>query len=113
MADELTNLSPEEELKKFFRENDPTVGMMLGHVPDVHGEQAVWYQKAKKQFSQYWQKKLPALGVNRPMKYYSKNHPVNLLEDADGTRVGERVAGIAADDEACERFLAFIRKEKK
>ena len=51
MADELNNLSPEEELKKFFRENDPTVGMMLGHVPDVHGEQAVWYQKAKTFFS--------------------------------------------------------------
>ena len=105
LTDELNSLSPEEELKKFFRENDPTVGMMLGHVPDVHGGQAVWYQKAKKQFSQYWQKKLPALGVNRPMKNYSKNHPVNLLEDADGTRVGERVAEIAADEKAWAESL--------
>ena len=41
---------------------------MPGHFPDVHGEQAVWYQKAKKLFLLVWQHRLPAFGIQNAQR---------------------------------------------
>ena len=105
MGEEKKELTPEEELKAYFQKHDLTAGMTLGHVPNVADHGAKTYNRVKNLFRQYWRGNLPGLGVNRPMKNFSPYHPVNLLEDAEGTMFAEQIAAIFGNP---EEFSVYI-----
>ena len=92
-------LTPDEELKEYFKNNDITAGMSLEHVPQVKDEYLRVYKRAKDLFSGYWKGNLPELGVKRKKSNFSINHPANFLENADSTLLAEEIAEIFGGDE--------------
>lgn len=63
------------------------------------------FARSKKIFGEYWLGNLRSLGVKRQMKNFSKNYPLNFLENADADFVSEKVAEIYADDDALNKAV--------
>lgn len=108
--------SPERiaEMREFFRDNDFSAGISLDHSSEIpDGEEKV-FNRSKAFFPQYWLKNLPGLGVKRKMNNFSKDHPVNFIENVDGVHFSEEVARIHSDDElfseALDRFFEMFRE---
>ena len=69
------------ELQAFFQQNDFTANMTLDREYNFDGEQSEIFVRAKKIFGEYWLGNLRSLGVNRKMKNFSKDYPVNFSEN--------------------------------
>ena len=102
------------ELQSFFQQNDFTANMTLDREYDFSGEQSEIFVRAKKIFGEYWLGNLRPLGVNRKMKNFSKDHPVNFLENADADYFSEQISEIYADpdklNEYIDRFFAMYEQ---
>ena len=88
-----------KEVVNAFKTNDFTVGVPLKRKRNIVGENAKVFLKAKKFFGEYWLGNLRPLGVKRPAKNFSINHPVNFLENADAEYIAENVMNIYSDQE--------------
>ena len=55
------------------------------------------FVRTKKIFGEYWLGNLRNLGVKRKMKNFSKEHPVNFLENADADYFSEQISEIYTD----------------
>lgn len=100
-------LTPEQkdELVKFFQNNDFTANMTLNRECNLKGEQAEIFVRAKKIFGEYWLGNLRPLGVNRKMKNFSKDYPVNLSENADADYFSEQISEIYTDPEKLSEYV--------
>ncbi len=87
------------ELTEYFKENDFTKNMMLDRKYDLKLEESKVFIKAKEFFGKYWLGNLRSLGVKRTMKNFSKDYPVNFLENADADYIAQSVAEIYSDPE--------------
>ena len=88
-----------KEVVNAFKENDFTAKVPLKRKRNIVGENAKVFLKAKKFFGEYWLGNLRPLGVKRPAKNFSINHPVNFLENADAEYIAENVMNIYSDPE--------------
>ncbi len=86
--------TPEQikEIKKVVKENDITEGYSLEPKVDLPPEKADVFARTKKIFAQYWKDNLKGLGINKSMKNFSKDHPVNFLMNTDSNIIGEIVS---------------------
>ena len=82
------------ELTEYFKQNDFTKNMMLDRKYNLKLEQSKVFIKAKEFFGKYWLGNLRSLGVKRTMKNFSKDYPVNFLENADADYIAQSVAEI-------------------
>ena len=100
-------LTPEQkdELVVFFQSNDFTANMALEREHNFEGEQAKIYVRTKKIFGEYWLGNLRKLGVKRKMKNYSKDHPVNFLENADADYFSEQISEIYAAPNKLSEYI--------
>lgn len=100
-------LTPEQKdaLVKFFQNNDFTANMTLNRECNLKDEQAEIFVRTKKIFGEYWLGNLRPLGVNRKMKNFSKDYPVNLLENADADYFSEEISKIYANPEMLNRYI--------
>ena len=100
-------LTPEQkdELVAFFQNNDFTANMALEREHNSEGEQAKIYVRTKKIFGEYWLGNLRKLGVKRKMKNFSKDHPVNFLENADADYFSEQISEIYADPDKLSEYI--------
>ena len=100
-------LTPEQkdELVAFFQNNDFTANMALEREHNFEGEQAKIYVRTKKIFGEYWLGNLRKLGVKRKMKNFSKEHPVNFLENADADYFSEQISEIYADPNKLSEYI--------
>ena len=101
---ELT-LEQKDELVAFFQNNDFTANMALEREHNSEGEQAKIYVRTKKIFGEYWLGNLRKLGVKRKMKNFSKDHPVNFLENADADYFSEQVSEIYTDPDKLNEYV--------
>lgn len=101
---ELT-LEQKDELVAFFQNNDFTANMALEREHNSEGEQAKIYVRTKKIFGEYWLGNLRNLGVKRKMKNFSKEHPVNFLENADADYFSEQISEIYADPNKLSEYI--------
>ena len=93
------------ELQSFFQQNDFTANMTLDREYDFDGEQSEIFVRAKRIFGEYWLGNLRPLGVNRKMKNFSKDHPVNFLENADADYFSEQISEIYADPDKLNEYI--------
>lgn len=93
------------ELQTFFQQNDFTANMTLDREYDFSGEQSEIFVRAKRIFGEYWLGNLRPLGVNRKMKNFSKDHPVNFLENADADYFSEQISEIYADPDKLNEYI--------
>ena len=93
------------ELQSFFQQNDFTANMTLDREYDFDGEQSEIFLRAKKIFGEYWLVNLRPLGVNRKMKNFSKDYPVNFLENADADYFSEEISKIYTNPEMLNRYI--------
>ena len=100
-------LTPEQkdELVAFFQNNDFTANMELDRKYKFEGEQAKIFVRTKKIFGEYWLGNLHKLGVKRKMKNFSKDHPVNFLENADADYFSEQISEIYADPDKLNEYV--------
>ena len=100
MADKIVLTDKQKkEVVSAFKENDFTAKVPLKRKRNIVGENAKVFLKAKKFFGEYWLGNLRPLGVKRPAKNFSINHPVNFLENADAEYIAENVMNIYFDPE--------------
>ena len=99
--------TPEQlsELQSFFQNNDFTANITLNRECNLKGEQAEVFVRTKKIFGEYWLGNLRPLGVNRIMKNFSKDYPVNLLENADADYFSEQISEIYADPNKLSEYI--------
>ena len=104
---EKIKFTPEQlnELQSFFQQNDFTSNMPLEREHNFGGEQAKIYVRSKKIFGEYWLGNLRNLGVKRKMKNFSKDHPVNFLENADADYFSEQVSEIYTDPDKLSEYI--------
>lgn len=104
---EKIKFTPEQlnELQSFFQQNDFTSNMALEREHNSEGEQAKIYVRTKKIFGEYWLSNLRKLGVKRKMKNFSKDHPVNFLENADADYFSEQISEIYADPDKLSEYI--------
>ena len=100
-------LTPEQKdaLVKFFQNNDFTANMTLNRECNLKDEQAEIFVRTKKIFGEYWLGNLRSLDVNRKMKNFSKNYPVNFLENADADYFSEEISKIHTNPEMLNRYI--------
>ena len=100
-------LTPEQkdELVAFFQNNDFTANMELNRKYKFEGEQAKVFVRTKKIFGEYWLGNLRNLGVKRKMKNFSKDHPVNFLENADADYFSEQISEIYTDPDKLSEYI--------
>ena len=100
-------LTPEQkdELVAFLQNNDFTSNMALEREHNSEGEQAKIFVRTKKIFGEYWLGNLRKLGVKRKMKNYSKDHPVNFLENADADYFSEQISEIYTDPDKLSEYI--------
>ena len=94
-----------DELQSFFQQNDFTANMTLNRECNLKGEQAEIFVRTKKIFGEYWLGNLRPLGVNRKMKNFSKDFPVNLLENADADYFSEQISEIYTDPDKLNEYI--------
>ena len=94
-----------DELQSFFQNNDFTANMTLNRECNLKGEQAEIFVRIKKIFGEYWLGNLRPLGVNRKMKNFSKDYPVNFLENADADYFSEEISKIYGNPEMLNRNI--------
>ena len=99
--------TPEQlsELQSFFQNNDFTANITLNRECNLKGEQAEIFVRTKKIFGEYWLGNLRPLGVNRKMKNFSKDYPVNLLENADAEYFSEQISEIYTDPDKLNEYI--------
>lgn len=104
---EKIKFTPEQlnELQSFFQQNDFTSNMALEREHNSEGEQAKIYVRTKKIFGEYWLGNLRNLGVKRKMKNFSKDHPVNFLENADADYFSEQISEIYTDPDKLSEYI--------
>lgn len=104
---EKIKFTPEQlnELQSFFQQNDFTANMALEREHNSEGEQAEAFVRAKKIFGNYWLANLRPLGVNRKMKNFSKDYPVNFLENADADYFSEQISEIYTDPDKLNEYI--------
>ena len=100
-------LTPEQkdELVAFFQSNDFTANMALEREHNFEGEQAEIFIRTKKIFGEYWLGNLRKLGVKRKMKNFSKDYPVNLLENVDADYFSEQISEIYTDPDKLSEYI--------
>ena len=105
--DKKIKFTPEQltELQSFFQQNDFTANMTLDREYDFDGEQSEIFVRAKKIFGKYWLGNLRPLGVNRKMKNFSKDYPVNFLENADADYFSEEISKIYTNPEMLNEYI--------
>lgn len=99
--------TPEQltELQSFFQKNDFTANMTLDREYDFSAERSEIFVRAKRIFGDYWLGNLRPLGVNRKMKNFSKDYPVNFLENADADYFSEEISKIHTNPEMLNRYI--------
>ena len=104
---EKLNLTPEQlaEVKAFFQQNDFTANMAVEREYNFTGEKAKVFARSKKIFGECWLGNLRNLGVKRKMKNFSKDHPVNFLENADADYFSEQVSEIYTDPDKLNEYV--------
>ena len=104
---EKIKFTPEQltELQSFFQKNDFTANMTLDREYDFSAERSEIFVRAKRIFGDYWLGNLRPLGVNRKMKNYSKDYPVNFLENADADYFSEEISKIYTDPEMLNDYI--------
>ena len=93
------------ELQSFFQQNDFTSNMALEREHNFEGEQAEIFIRTKKIFGEYWLGNLRKLGVKRKMKNFSKDYPVNLLENVDADYFSEQISEIYTDPDKLSEYI--------
>ena len=105
--DKKIKFTPEQltELQSFFQQSDFTANMTLDREYDFDGEQSEIFVRAKRIFGEYWLGNLRPLGVNRKMKNFSKDYPVNFLENADADYFSEEISKIYTNPEMLNEYI--------
>lgn len=105
--DKKIKFTPEQltELQSFFQQSDFTANMTLDREYDFGAERSEIFVRTKKIFGEYWLGNLRPLGVNRKMKNFSKDYPVNFLENADADYFSEEISKIYTDPEMLNDYI--------
>jgi len=109
--DEKIELTPEQlaEVQAFLQKNDITANMAVKREYNFKGDKAKVFKRAKEIFGEYWLGNLKSLGVNRMMKNFSKDFPVNFLENADADYIAKEVAEIYVNDEERTKAMEMLQ----
>lgn len=86
-----------EKLREMYREHDFTRFAGSTDLSGYTETQIRYFKKARESFARSWLALLPETGNKKPMKNFSDNYPIKVLEKGDGEFVAKQVAEIMSD----------------
>lgn len=89
----------QEEIREAFRKMDITAGYTLNKERELTSDEAELQIRTKKLFSQYWYNNLHKFGINRDIKNYSGNYPINLLMNTDSEFIADNISELIQNTE--------------
>lgn len=105
ITESLFDPSAIEQLKEYCRTHDFTANIAPYDSKRSTSEKDRIYVKAKKIFAVTWLDQLPVIGVQKRMQNYSKNYPLKVLLEGDGSFIANLTADIYSDP---EKFTAVV-----
>ena len=87
-----------DDLKDQFQRSDWSASTSPYNVARADAEHAKIYTIVREYFNEFWSKKLKDDGYKHPLRSYSDNYPVRLLEKSEGSYIAGTIMEIIEDD---------------
>lgn len=96
------------DLKDQFRHSDWSASTSPYNVASADAEHAKIYTMVREYFYEFWAKKLKDNGYKHPLRSYSDNYPVRLLEKSEGDYIAGTIMEIIEDDTALDNIFEIF-----
>lgn len=97
LLDKTSPITP-DDLKDQFHRDDWSVSTSPYDVARADAEHAKIYTMVREYFNEFWAKKLKDSGYKHPLRSYSDNYPIRLLEKSEGSYIAGTIMEIIEDD---------------
>lgn len=87
-----------DDLKDQFQRSDWSASTLLYNVASADAEHAKVYTMVREYFNEFWAKNLKDNGHKHPLRSYSDNYPIRLLEKSEGSYIAGTIMEIIEDD---------------
>ena len=94
-----------DDLKDRFHRSDWSTSTSPYNVASADAEHANVYTMVREYFDAFWVKKLKDNGYKHPLRSYSDNYPIRLLEKSEGSYIAGTIMGIIEDDTALDNVF--------
>ena len=94
-----------EEMKDYFKKNDYTTAPSPFDASRASQKDMKVYLKAKNVFKKFWLNNQAAFGGKPSFDYYSENHPLVVLKQADENLIAGSVTNIIKDEKLYEEII--------
>ena len=94
-----------DDLKDQFRHSDWSASTSPYNVARADAEHAKVYTLVREYFNEFWTKKLKDNGHKHPLRSYSDNYPIRLLEKSEGDYIAGTIMEIIEDDTALDNVF--------
>lgn len=91
-----------DDLKDQFRLSDWSAATSSYNVARADAEHAKIYTMVREYFNAFWAKKLKDIGHKHPLRSYSNDYPIRLLEKSEGSYIAGTVMEIIEDGTALD-----------
>ncbi len=97
-----------DDLKDQFHRDDWSALTSPYNVASADAEHAKIYTMAREYFNDFWAKKLKDNGHKHPLRSYSDNYPVRLLEKSEGNYIAGTIMEIIEDDTVLDNVFEIF-----
>ena len=97
-----------DDLKDQFHRNDWSASTSPYNVASADAEHAKIYTMVREYYNEFWAKKLKDNGYKHPLRDYSDNYPVRLLEKSEGDYIAGTIMEIIEDDTALDNVFEIF-----
>ena len=96
------------DLKDQFRHSDWSASTSPYNVASADAEHAKIYTMVREYFNAFWTKKLKDSGYKHPLRCYSDDYPIRLLEKSEGSYIAGTIMEIIEDDTALDNVFEIF-----
>lgn len=97
-----------DDLKDQFHRSDWSAAISPYNVGRANAEHAKIYTMAREYFNAFWTKKLKDSGYKHPLRSYSDDYPIRLLEKSEGSYIAGSIMEIIEDDTALDNVFEIF-----
>ena len=97
-----------DDLRDQFQHSDWSASTSPYNVARADAEHAKVYTTVREYFNEFWAKKLKDDGYKHPLRNYSDNYPIKLLEKTEGDYIAGTIMEIIEDDTPLDNIFEIF-----
>ncbi len=97
-----------DDIKDQFHYDDWSASTSPYNVASADVEHAKIYTMVREYFNEFWVRKLKDNGYKHPMRNYSDNYPIRLLEKSEGSYIAGTIMEIIEDDTVLDNVFEIF-----